>query len=177
MRLLSGLLCFALCACLYAEEKKTAAPEKEPEKQGRPAKAGELYFEATQLVQSAEEAQARKKDGEYQRMTRLAAEKFEAALKLAPNDGEILNSLGALQFNLGQVEKAVALYKQAIAALKQANNRDALGLAVLNLAGAYYTQEKYGEALKEAESALGFDPENEAALKLKTECQEQLKKK
>lgn len=171
------LLGFLAASPAYAEEKKTAEPPKEEKKEGRPAKANDLYFAGTQLAQEAEQALADKKEGEYQRMTKLAMEKFEKALELAPDDGEIMNSLGAQYFNTGQIEKAVATYKKAVAALKKANNRDSLGLAVLNLAGAYYAQGKYDLALKEADSALGFDPDNELAKKIKADCQELLKKK
>ncbi|MBI3831546.1 MAG: tetratricopeptide repeat protein [Planctomycetes bacterium] len=174
---------------MRAEEKKTAPAAKTeaaksdsaksdaPKKDDKADEAHKLFVEGVRLVADADQALQEKKDGECQRMTKLAIESFEKALKITPEDGEIMLALGAQYFNQGQIDKATETYKQAIAALKKDNLRDLLGLAVLNLAGAYYAQEKYELALKEVNSALGFDPDSDEAKKLKAACEEHLKEK
>jgi tetratricopeptide (TPR) repeat protein len=182
-------LMLATALTLRAEEKKSAPAAKTeaaksdsartdaPKKDDKADEAHKLFVEGVRLVADAEQALQEKKEGEYQRMSKLAIESFEKALKITPDDGEIMLALGAQYFNQSQIGKATEMYKQSVAALKKANLRDLLGLAVLNLAGAYYAQEKFDLALQEVNSALGFDPDNEEAKKLKASCEEQLKAK
>lgn len=179
-----GSLVLVPATALRAEEKKTAPPAKTEaaksdaaKKDDKAEEAHKLFVEGVRLVADADQALQEKKEGEYQRMSKLAIECFEKALKITPDDGEIMLALGAQYFNQTQLTKATEMYKQSVAALKKANLRDLLGLAVLNLAGAYYAQEKFDLALQEVNSALGFDPDNEEAKKLKASCEEQLKAK
>jgi len=89
----------------------------------------------------------------YYRMRRLpdAAATLQRALEMAPNDARTLASLGAVYAEMGE-------YARAIDVLDRSIRITPTGLALTNLATAYYRLERFADAVTAYERALSVAP-------------------
>lgn len=79
-----------------------------------------------------------------------AKERFMEALKLDPGNPQTLNNLGALSMQMGDEQASLDYLKRALQRTNEYPD------AHYNLAIIYYRQQKYSEALKEAEKAQKY---------------------
>ena len=96
----------------------------------------------------------------YRSVSRLedSAATYARLLELSPNNPVALHNLGSLAFKQGDTEKAIALFRKAIAA-----KPDYL-LAHVHLADMLRHLERNEEAYREYEKALELDPTNDTEL-------------
>jgi len=93
-----------------------------------------------------------------QRLSGLAKEKFELALRLRPDRVIIHSNLGTALCNLGDCEAGIR--QVGIALAKSPNDPGILN----NMAGALINQKRYAEAIGHLERARGVDPNQPAVL-------------
>lgn len=110
-----------------------------------------------QLFREAVEAQQRGDD-------RLAIQKYQALLKLAPGVPEVHANLGAAFARLGQLDRAIPHYRAALA-LDPKNQP-----LQLNLALAYYKQNNFREAQKLLEPLQSSSPADLRLALLLADC-------
>ena len=90
---------------------------------------------------------------------KLAQQLSDKVLQRDPNNVEALLVSGTARVKDGELERSLALFRRA----REQSPEDASPR--VNLAGVYFLQKKYPEAIKEFEAALELDPERLEALR------------
>jgi tetratricopeptide (TPR) repeat protein len=84
-----------------------------------------------------------------------ARDAFETAARACPSNTNVLNSLGAAEFRLGDFPRAIATFEHS-------NQIRRTPIALSNLAVVYYYGGRYADSVNAGESAVTF-PENESS--------------
>jgi tetratricopeptide (TPR) repeat protein len=100
-----------------------------------------------------------------------AAAEYERFLQLVPQSWEVLSNLGVIRAQLGEHDKAVELYRRALAARPAPAARGAIHY---NLAVALYKAGRMRDAAAELEAVLKEQPAHPAAPLLLADCRLQL---
>jgi tetratricopeptide (TPR) repeat protein len=89
----------------------------------------------------------------YYRTSQLdkAMEQYKLLSQMSPENNEVLQTLGALQFAAGDADAALVTFKKALALAESGNNYS-------NIASVLFYQKKYTESVQYFEKAISFAP-------------------
>ena len=162
MKMVAVLILLSSLSCDSSPQGGASMPD--------PALAQSPIQRADQLSDKAAKAYQEGNKQEGHRLTQEALTAYQAALKAAPDDGEILLCIGAQHFNIGNASEGISCYEKAIHILERQGKKEPLTQARINLAGALFTVGKKKEAIGVCDIVLASDPKNQAVLQIKQAC-------